>query len=334
MALKYYRLQKIGEGSIKLEKDKGGEVSGPVAVGTGTAHGEEIELSKLIDILNERFGTEFKPGDQLFFDSIREDAITDTNLRQVALANTMENFGYVFRKTLEGLFIDRMEQNEEMTAKFMNEEQFREIVSQHLLKEVYEQIRSEDLPQAEGRVIPFRHITPSEEDKNRTCVPLYSLKAAAGAFGEAQMVNPDGWVVPNTERPLAEGMFVAQVVGRSMEPRIPDGAWCLFRSPVTGTRQGRIVLVQHQDIHDPDTDASYTVKLYESKKIASEDGDWPHRVIRLLPSNPEYEPIVLEEVTEGEVSVIAELVEVLDAARSHEGHERSPKDDTGQRDGH
>ncbi|OPY07184.1 MAG: hypothetical protein A4E68_01973 [Syntrophaceae bacterium PtaB.Bin095] len=42
---------------------------------------------------------------------------------------------------MEGLFIDRMEQNEEIAAKFMNEDQFREAVSQHLLKEVYEKIR-------------------------------------------------------------------------------------------------------------------------------------------------------------------------------------------------
>ena len=55
----------------------------------------------------------------------------------------MENFGYVFRKALEGLFIDRMEQNEEITAKFMNEKEFRDAVSQHLLKQVYEQIRAE-----------------------------------------------------------------------------------------------------------------------------------------------------------------------------------------------
>lgn len=143
VALKYYRLQKISEGSIELEPGKGGEVPGPTEVGTGSARGEQIELSRLIDILNERFGTEFRPGDQLFFDSIREDAVSDSDLRQAALANTMENFGYVFRKALEGLFIDRMEQNEEITAKFMNEDQFREIVSNHLLKEVYEQIRSE-----------------------------------------------------------------------------------------------------------------------------------------------------------------------------------------------
>lgn len=56
----------------------------------------------------------------------------------------MENFGYVFRKALEGLFIDRMDQNEEITARFMNEERFREAVSQHLLKDVYDHIRNED----------------------------------------------------------------------------------------------------------------------------------------------------------------------------------------------
>jgi len=143
VALKFYRLQKIAEGSIVLEPGARYEVSGPTSVGTGVARGDEIELSKLIDILNERFGTEFKPGDQLFFESIREDAMADSNLRQAALANTMENFGYVFRKALEGLFIDRMEQNEEITAKFMNEDQFREAVSRHLLKEVYETIREE-----------------------------------------------------------------------------------------------------------------------------------------------------------------------------------------------
>jgi type I restriction enzyme R subunit len=145
VALKFYRLQKISEGSINLEPGRGEPVSGPMAVGTGIARGEEIELSKLIDLLNECFGTEFKAGDQLFFDSIREDAVADTNLRQAAIANTMENFGYVFRKALEGLFIDRMEQNEEITAKFLNEKDFQKAVTGHLLEQVYRQIRAEDV---------------------------------------------------------------------------------------------------------------------------------------------------------------------------------------------
>ena len=55
----------------------------------------------------------------------------------------MENFGYVFLKSLEGLFIDRMDQNEEITAKFLNEEEFQSAVGQNLLKQVYKQIRTE-----------------------------------------------------------------------------------------------------------------------------------------------------------------------------------------------
>lgn len=141
VALKYYRLQKISEGSISLEPGKQEPVSGPTAVGTGSAKGDDIELSKLIDILNDRFGTEFKPGDQLFFESIREDAIADKTLQQAAQANTIENFGYVFKKALEGIFIDRMDQNEEITAKFMNEKQFRDAVTQHLVNDVYGGIR-------------------------------------------------------------------------------------------------------------------------------------------------------------------------------------------------
>lgn len=142
VALKYYRIEKTSEGAIELEKGKKGELSGPLFVGTGIKKGEKIELSRLIDLLNERFGTEFKVGDQLFFDSIKEDALADSKLEQAALANTKENFGYVFRKALEDLFIYRTDQNDEIVAKFMDEKEFREIVSKYLLEQVYNQFRA------------------------------------------------------------------------------------------------------------------------------------------------------------------------------------------------
>ena len=144
VALKYYRLQKIGEGAITLEAGGHNPVAAPTDVGTGTIHDDSIELSRLIELLNDKFGTEFKLGDQLFFDSIREDAMEDRELRQAAMANSMENFGYLFSKALEALFIDRMDQNEEITSRFMNDEGFREVVSKLLLKDVYAQIRSEN----------------------------------------------------------------------------------------------------------------------------------------------------------------------------------------------
>ena len=151
VTLQYYRLQKISEGAISLKEGEGSPIYGPSAVGTAEARDLKIELSQLIDLLNERFGTDFKPGDQLFFDSIREDAVADPELRQVALANTMENFGYVFLEALEGLFIDRMEQNEEIAAKFFDEPNFRRVVSQSLLREVYEQIRAQQRGEDEAR---------------------------------------------------------------------------------------------------------------------------------------------------------------------------------------
>ena len=153
VTLQYYRLQKISEGSIELKAGEKAPVHGPTSVGTSAAQGVKIKLSRLIDILNDRFGTAFKPGDQLFFDSIREDAAANPDLRLSALVNTKENFGYVFKQALQDLFIDRMDQNEEITAKFLNEKDFRDIVSKSLLEEVYEQIRSENSVQTLGNEV-------------------------------------------------------------------------------------------------------------------------------------------------------------------------------------
>lgn len=143
VSLKFYRLQKISEGTIKLEPGEGGEVKGPTDVGTGRGEGPQVELSILIDIINERFGTDFTPADQLFFSQIREEALADEELQQAARANPIDNFRFVFNRALEALFIDRMEQNEELFAKFMNDADFQRIVSEHLLHQVYEEIREE-----------------------------------------------------------------------------------------------------------------------------------------------------------------------------------------------
>ena len=112
-------------------------------MGTGKSKDTQVELSKLIDTLNERFGTDFTQADELFFLQLREEALADEGLRKAAEANTIDNFRYVFVKALEGLFIDRMEQNEELFAKYMNDGDFKKLVSEHLLKQVYEQIREE-----------------------------------------------------------------------------------------------------------------------------------------------------------------------------------------------
>lgn len=140
------------------------------------------------------------------------------------------------------------------------------------------------------------------------------LNAAAGAFSEAQELEGEWeWVVLEGYTKPAPRLFVAQVVGESMNRRISNSAWCLWRANPGGTRQGKVVLAQHRDIDDPELGGRYTVKVYESEKVMTHDGVWRHAVIRLKPDSddPAFEPIVLKNIEEGELSIIAELVEVL-----------------------
>jgi type I restriction enzyme R subunit len=157
---------------------------------------------------------------------------------------------------------------------------------------------------------PFVRVPPAQ-GRYPEAVPLLTLKVAAGSFSETQEIEVNEWVLPATKRELRKGMFVARVTGHSMEPMIPDGSWCLFSSPVTGSRQGRIVLAQHRSIHDPETGGSYTVKRYKSQKAAGPEGSWKHNRITLEPLNPEFRQIVIEGVEEEEISVVAEFLEVL-----------------------
>ena len=95
-----------------------------------------------------------------------------------------------------------------------------------------------------------------------------------------------------------------------LEPFIPDGSYCLFSMPVTGTRQGKVVLVKHSDISDPDTGGSFTVKRYKSKKTGGEL--WEHSEITLVPDNSDFQPIVLKGVSEDDFKVIAEFIAVIE----------------------
>ena len=159
------------------------------------------------------------------------------------------------------------------------------------------------------RLVP----TPTPAERYTRCVPLVPLAIAAGAFGDPQAAHDESewqWVELDTPRRLREGMFVAQVVGDSMTPTIPNGAHCLFATPVTGTRQGRVVVVQLQDAVDPETGQRYTVKRYRSEKAVDNNG-WRHVRVVLAADNAEHEPIVLTPEDDGAVAVVAELVEVV-----------------------
>jgi type I restriction enzyme R subunit len=140
--LKYCRLQKISEGQIQLGTGEPQALYGPSEVGTGRADDERVKLSSLIEKLNDRFGTDFKPADQLFFDQIQAQAAGRVNLREAAKANTLGDFKLVFERELDDSFIERMEGNEDIFKRIMEDPRFREVASDYLLQEVYSQLRA------------------------------------------------------------------------------------------------------------------------------------------------------------------------------------------------
>jgi len=141
VALQYYRLQKISEGEINLADGDPSALKGPTEVGSKSTMEDKVTLSSLIDRLNERFGTKFTEADRLFFEQVAEAATSDQTLKAVAEVNTMENFAIVFNKMLESLFIERMEGNEAIFTKLMNDRKFRDIAAEHLLRDVYQRFK-------------------------------------------------------------------------------------------------------------------------------------------------------------------------------------------------
>jgi type I restriction enzyme R subunit len=139
--LEYYRLQKISEGSISLRDGQADRLDGPKEVGSGLVREQALPLSRLIDAINERFGTDFTDADQLFFDQIVEAALADDGLRQAAHANSEDKFALVFNRVLESLFVERMEQNDDIFARFTNDQGFQSLVATWLVSQVYKKFQ-------------------------------------------------------------------------------------------------------------------------------------------------------------------------------------------------
>lgn len=156
---------------------------------------------------------------------------------------------------------------------------------------------------------------PEEKEKYTNVLPFYPLDIAAGYFMDTSITPaPESWFMVRgrtTRNTLSSSMFVAQIKGKSMEPKIPDGSYCIFSFEVGGTRNGQIVLAQKSDNFDPDTGFSYTIKAYHSTKKIDQDVGWRHESIILKSINPNYQNIVIPPDEGEDFRILAFLVEVL-----------------------
>jgi len=144
VALEYYRLQKIKEGSIELEKDKDGELDGLTEAGLKREKDEKATLSEIIDVLNERFGTEFEEADKLFFDQIETELMQDETLQTQARVNKIDTFKYAFEELFLSKLIDRMDQNQDIFEKVLEDKAFGSLVREWMMEKVYARLNENE----------------------------------------------------------------------------------------------------------------------------------------------------------------------------------------------
>ncbi|WBX70874.1 type I restriction endonuclease subunit R [Tenacibaculum retecalamus] len=140
VSLEYYRLQRVAEQNIAMESQGEYGLEGIDGAGIRMSKEEQEALSEIINVLNNRFGTEFNDADKLFFDQIEAELVLDDKLSEQAKNNTLSNFKFGFEDAFMDKLIARMEQNQDIFTKMMDDKNFGGLVKDYMLKKVYERL--------------------------------------------------------------------------------------------------------------------------------------------------------------------------------------------------
>ena len=187
---------------------------------------------------------------------------------------------------------------------------YNEVLKKQEFKEAFERFLTSAGSKKDKSDLFFSDVIP-KATIGQGYLHIYDLQAVATTFKEQATPSIKGWKPMRKGRHLNKDMFIAQVVGKSMEPTIPDGSWCLFRFERGGSRNGLIVLVESRQVSDPETHQSFTIKRYHSEKEDLGGGQWRHKKIVLSPDNKEFKDIVLKNVAGDDFRIVAEFVEAL-----------------------
>jgi type I restriction enzyme R subunit len=139
--LQYYRLERVHAGPIDLKQGDVQAIKSPTDVGTGRAKDEKAPLSEIIQILNERFGTQFTEEDRLFFQQIKEKAVKNEQVIKTALANPLDKFALGIRNLIDDFMIERMGENDKIVTRYMGDRDFQASAFPILAREIFDTVR-------------------------------------------------------------------------------------------------------------------------------------------------------------------------------------------------
>ena len=148
-----YRVQKIKEEHIRLEA---GDPLGPSGGGGmgGLRPDEKEALSRIIEALNERFGTEFGPEHRVILRSMAESLAENPKLIESVRVNTRDNVRLIHDEMLEEQFQDIILESRGLYKKFVDNPEFNRAVRDAMFGLVYGQIQRGAVEVAQEPVSP------------------------------------------------------------------------------------------------------------------------------------------------------------------------------------
>jgi len=139
--LTHLKTEMTFDGSLSLDADTG-EVKAIFGEGRGRQSDPQLEhLSEIVDELNERFGLNLDERDQLLFDQFEETWAADPDVVDQARSNTLENFRLVFDHRFLDTVVSRMDENEAIFKRILDDEEFRQVLMDLYAGRVYRRAR-------------------------------------------------------------------------------------------------------------------------------------------------------------------------------------------------
>jgi type I restriction enzyme R subunit len=140
VALTHLRIEHLGTGPASLTEGDG--TVSTAFTGDGRRNDPDKEpLSAIIAALNERFGLDLNEHDALLFEQFEVTWLDDPEVAAQARNNEFENFRLVFDRMFMGTVVGRMDDNEDIFRRILDDEGFRDFLMNLYAARVYRKLR-------------------------------------------------------------------------------------------------------------------------------------------------------------------------------------------------
>ncbi|GHU40468.1 type I restriction endonuclease subunit R [Spirochaetia bacterium] len=136
--MEYYRLEKNFDGSIALKSTETG--FSPIKGEAGAKKEKKETLSKIIDDVNKRFGTNFTEQDKIL-EQMQNDFVKDPKWSGFAASNDYSTFRLLAKKGFKDIAAQRYVENDSFFMRIFDDTEFGEYIMDRFIERLYDKLK-------------------------------------------------------------------------------------------------------------------------------------------------------------------------------------------------